>query len=267
MTARNIDRLIDIMAQLRHPTDGCPWDVEQDFTSIAPYTIEEAYEVADAITRDDRDGLREELGDLLLQVVFHARMAEEEKSFDFDDVAGAISDKLIRRHPHVFDRENHDPDSSLRDNWEAQKAEERALKSEARGEDVSLLDDVPVALPALTRAEKLQKRAARGGFDWAELGPVIAKLEEELGELKAEIADGGSHERMTDEMGDLLFSCVNLARHLKVDPEESLRGTNAKFERRFRFVETSVRDEGLAWDALDIDDYEERWQRSKRAGL
>lgn len=265
--ARNIDRLIEIMAQLRHPTDGCPWDVEQDFKSIAPYTIEEAYEVADAIARDDRDGLREELGDLLLQVVFHARMAEEENSFDFEDVAGAIADKLVRRHPHVFDTDNHDPDSSLRDNWESQKAAERAQKSEAKGEAPSLLDDVPIALPALTRAEKLQKRAARGGFDWAEVGPVIEKLEEELGELNAEISGGGDPDRMTDEMGDLLFSCVNLARHLKIDPEESLRGTNAKFERRFRFVEGSVREDGLAWERVGLDSYEERWQQAKRNGL
>ena len=267
MTTRNIDRLNEIMAQLRHPTDGCPWDVAQDFKSIAPYTIEEAYEVADAIERDDRESLREELGDLLLQVVFHARMAEEEKSFDFDDVAGAIADKLVRRHPHVFDTDNHDPASSLRDNWETQKANERAEKSRARGEDSSLLDDVPIGLPALTRAEKLQKRAARGGFDWAEIGPVIEKLEEELGELKAEIAGAGSRERLSDEMGDVLFSCVNLARHLKLDPEDSLRGTNAKFERRFRHVETSIRDDGLDWEKVGLDVYEERWQAAKKRGL
>lgn len=267
MTTRNIDRLTEIMAQLRHPTDGCPWDVAQDFKSIAPYTIEEAYEVADAIARDDRDSLREELGDLLLQVVFHARMAEEEKSFDFDDVAGAIADKLVRRHPHVFDADNHDPDTSLRDNWEAQKADERAEKSRTKGEEPSLLDDVPIGLPALTRAEKLQKRAARGGFDWAETGPVLAKLEEELGELKAEIAGGGSTERLTDEMGDLLFSCVNLARHLKIDPEDSLRGTNAKFERRFRHVESSILDDGSALEKVGLDVLEDLWQQAKKRGL
>ena len=267
MTTRNIDRLNEIMAQLRHPTDGCPWDVAQDYKSIARYTIEEAYEVADAIERDDRDSLREELGDLLLQVVFHARMAEEEKSFDFDDVAGAIADKMVRRHPHVFDTDNHNPESSLRDNWESQKADERADKSRAKGEDPSLLDDVPIGLPALTRAEKLQKRAARGGFDWEEIGPVLHKLEEELGELKAEISGGGSPERLTDEMGDLLFSCVNLARHLKLDPEESLRGTSAKFERRFRHVETSVRDDGNDLGKVGLDVLEERWQQAKKLGL
>lgn len=267
MTTRNIDRLNEIMAQLRHPTDGCPWDVAQDFKSIAPYTIEEAYEVADAIEREDRESLREELGDLLLQVVFHARMAEEEKSFDFDDVAGAIADKLVRRHPHVFDTENHDAGTSLRDNWETQKANERAEKSRARGEEVSLLDDVPIGLPALMRAEKLQKRAARGGFDWAEIGPVVAKLEEELSELKAEIADGAAADRLTDEMGDLLFSCVNLARHLKVDPEDALRGTNAKFNRRFRHVESSIRDDGDDLEKVGLDVLEERWQQAKERGL
>lgn len=267
MTTRNIDRLNEIMAQLRHPTDGCPWDVAQDFKSIARYTIEEAYEVADAIARDDREGLREELGDLLLQVVFHARMAEEEQAFDFDDVASAIADKMVRRHPHVFDTDNHDPDSSLRDNWETQKANERADKSRARGEEPGLLDDVPIGLPALTRAEKLQKRAARSGFDWPDFGPVIAKLEEELGELKAEISDGGSPERMADEMGDLLFSCVNLARHLKIDPEESLRGTNAKFERRFRHVEASIRGEGHDLEKVGLDVLEDRWQQAKKQGL
>jgi nucleoside triphosphate diphosphatase len=267
MTTRNIDRLNEIMAQLRHPTDGCPWDVAQDYKSIARYTIEEAYEVADAIERDDRDSLREELGDLLLQVVFHARMAEEEKSFDFDDVAGAIADKMVRRHPHVFGTDNHNPESSLRDNWESQKADERADKSRAKGEDPSLLDDVPIGLPALTRAEKLQKRAARGGFDWEEIGPVLHKLEEELGELKAEISGGGSPERLTDEMGDLLFSCVNLARHLNLDPEESLRSTSAKFERRFRHVETSVRDDGNDLGKVGLDVLEERWQQAKKLGL
>lgn len=267
MTARNIDRLIDIMARLRHPTDGCPWDAEQDFKSIAPYTIEEAYEVVDAIDRDDRNDLREELGDLLLQVVFHARMAEEEKSFDFGDVAGAIADKLILRHPHVFDKGNHNARSSLPDNWETQKARERARKSATRGETPSLLDDVPIALPGLTRAEKLQKRAALGGFDWPEIGPVIEKLEEELGELKAEISAGGIRERLTDEMGDLLFSCVNLARHLKLDPEEALRATNAKFERRFRHVEKSISDDGLDWDAVGPDIYEEHWRQAKQRGL
>tara|TARA_R110002110_G_scaffold260260_1_gene475850 strand:- start:34788 stop:35591 length:804 start_codon:yes stop_codon:yes gene_type:complete len=267
MTTRNIDRLIEIMAQLRDPTDGCPWDVAQDFKSIARYTIEEAYEVTDAIEREDRESLREELGDLLLQVVFHARMAEEEESFDFDDVAGAIADKMVRRHPHVFNSENHNSDASLRDNWESQKANERTEKSRARGEEPSLLDDVPIGLPALTRAEKLQKRAARGGFDWAEIGPVLAKLEEELGELKAEINASAKPERLADEMGDVLFSTVNLARHLDLDPEDSLRATNAKFVRRFRYVETSVRDDGQDLEKVGLDVLEEHWQQAKKRGL
>ncbi len=264
MPERHIDRLIEIMARLRHPTEGCPWDVEQDFASIAPYTIEEAYEVADAIDRGDRDALCEELGDLLLQVVFHARISEEEGGFDFEDVAAAISDKLVRRHPHVFDRENHDPETGLRDAWESLKADERAQKAKkSGGGDVSALDDVPVALPALTRAEKLQKRAARVGFDWASVGPVLEKIEEEIGELKAEMARNGNPDRLADEMGDVLFSCVNLARHLKVDPEFALRGTNAKFETRFRRVEDSLRKDGMDGRDVGVEDYERRWQAAK----
>ncbi len=263
MSARNIDRLIDIMARLRDPENGCPWDVKQDFASIARYTVEEAYEVADAIERDDRSALREELGDLLLQVVFHARMAEEEESFDFEDVAGAIADKLVRRHPHVFDKENHSSEESLRDAWETLKAEERAEKASSRGENASVLDDVPVGFPALTRAEKLQKRAARVGFDWDTIAPVLAKLEEEIAELKEEMQQGGSPERLSDEMGDVLFSSVNLARHLKIDPEFALRGTNTKFETRFRHVEASLRNDGILWGEVGIDEYERRWQAAK----
>lgn len=263
MSARNIDRLIDIMARLRDPEDGCPWDVKQNFASIAPYVIEEAYEVADAIERNDRSALREELGDLLLQVVFHARMGEEEKSFDFNDVAGAIADKLVRRHPHVFDKENHDSEDSLRDAWETLKAEERAEKAASRGEEASVLDDVPVGFPALTRAEKLQKRAARVGFDWATIGPVLAKIEEEIAELKEEMEQNGSPERLSDEMGDVLFSCVNLARHLKIDPEFALRGTNAKFETRFRHVELSLKKDGILLGEVEIEEYERRWQNAK----
>ena len=263
MSARNIDRLIDIMARLRDPEDGCPWDLKQDFKSIIPYTIEEAYEVADAVERDDRDSLREELGDLLLQVVFHARMAEEEKSFDFEDVAGAIADKLVRRHPHVFEKESHDSETGLRDAWESQKARERAEKSAGEGKEPSALDDVPLPLPALTRAEKLQKRAARVGFDWDSLAPVLAKLEEEIGELKAEMGDNADPARLSDEMGDVLFSCVNLARHLKLDPEFALRGTNAKFETRFRHIEASLRNDGIVWGEVGIEEYERRWQLAK----
>jgi ATP diphosphatase len=265
MSVRNIDRLIGIMARLRDPQTGCPWDVEQDFRSIAPYTIEEAYEVADAIERDDRESLKEELGDLLLQVVFHARMAEEEASFAFDDVAGAIADKLIRRHPHVFTPDDHDHEVGLRESWETLKAQERAGKAAQRGEDASVLDDVPVGFPALTRAEKLQKRAARSGFDWADLSPVIDKIDEEIGELKAEIDNGRGLERLSDEMGDVLFSCVNLARHLNIDPEFALRGTNSKFEQRFREVERSLKADNIAPEDVEIDEYERRWVIAKLA--
>ncbi len=199
-----------------------------------------------------------------MQVVFHARISEEEGGFDFEDVAAAISDKLVRRHPHVFDRENHDPETGLRDAWESLKADERAQKAEkSGGGDVSALDDVPVALPALTRAEKLQKRAARVGFDWASVGPVLKKIEEEIGELKAEMARNGNPDRLADEMGDVLFSCVNLARHLKVDPEFALRGTNTKFETRFRRVEDSLRKDGVNGRDVGIEDYERRWQAAK----
>lgn len=263
MTTRNIDRLTDIMARLRDPDDGCPWDVQQNFKSIAAYTIEEAYEVADAIERDDFASLREELGDLLLQVVFHARMAEEEKIFDFEDVAGAVADKLVRRHPHVFDKENHNSDIGLQDSWESQKAKERAERAASKGQTASILDDVPIGFPALTRAEKLQKRAARVGFDWPNLVSVIEKIEEELGELKVEIEQNAPPKRLLDEMGDVLFSCVNLARHLKINPEFALRGTNTKFDTRFRHVEKSLRDNEVELNTVTIDEYEHRWQAAK----
>ena len=260
---RNIDRLLDVMAHLRDPIDGCPWDIEQTFHSIARYTVEEAYEVADAIDRDDRAAIREELGDLLLQVVFHARMAEEEESFNFEDVAGGIADKLVRRHPHIFDKENYNSNVSVQDSWESQKADERAEKAASVGGQVSVLDDIPIGFPALTRAEKLQKRAARVGFDWPNIGPVIEKIEEELEELKNEIRENGSVDRLSDELGDVLFSCVNLARHLKIDPEFALRSTNAKFETRFRYMESSIRDDDLKLNTVTIDEYETRWQAAK----
>ncbi len=238
------------MARLRDPETGCPWDIEQSFASIAPYTIEEAYEVADAIARGDIDHLKDELGDLLLQVVYHARMAEELGRFDFADVVDAITRKMVRRHPHVFE------DPSLRESfeksrvWERIKAEEKA--SRETGEAGSVLDDVPVALPALTRAVKLQAKAARVGFDWPSLDPVLAKAEEELDELKAARAaadaDGGaaSTAKVVEEFGDLLFVMANLARHLKIDPETALREANLKFMRRFGKIEAALRAEGRA---------------------
>lgn len=263
MPSANIDKLIDVMARLRHPTEGCPWDVEQTFETIVPYTIEEAYEVADAVDRRDMAALRDELGDLLLQVIFHSRMAEEQDDFAFDDVAGAIAEKLIRRHPHVFgDKEADDGDAVIA-TWESIKAAERAEKAANDGRPASVLDDVPAAFPALMRAEKLQKRAARVGFDWPDVAPVYDKITEEMGELKAEIDGGGSAQRVAEEAGDLLFSCVNLLRHLKVDPEAALRSANAKFERRFRAVETALAADGRQPSDADLAELEALWQRAK----
>ena len=266
MPTTNIDKLITVMARLRHPTEGCPWDVEQTFETIVPYTIEEAYEVADAVDRRDMAALRDELGDLLLQVVFHSRMAEEQDDFAFDDVAGAIADKLVRRHPHVFGDTKDGDKVAVRETWETLKAAERADRAAKDGRQASVLDDVPAAFPALMRAEKLQKRAARVGFDWPDIAPVLEKLMEELGELKSEIDGGGSPERVAEEAGDLLFSCVNLLRHLKVDPEAALRGANAKFERRFRAIETALAVENRQPTDADLAELEVLWQRAKASG-
>ena len=266
--AKPIDRLLAVMTRLRDPKSGCPWDVEQDFASIAPYTIEEAYEVADAIARNDLDALRDELGDLLLQVVFHARMAEEARKFDFGDVADAIADKMIRRHPHVFGEETIGGVAAQRVAWESHKAAERAAKSKKTGKaaPASALDGVALALPALLRAQKLQRRAARVGFDWAESAPILAKIEEELAELRAEMANATetrSRARLEDELGDLLFSVVNLARRLELDPEAALRGANGKFERRFRRVEELLRADGKSAEGAGLAEMEAHWRRAK----
>jgi len=257
------DRLRAVMAKLRDPDGGCPWDVEQTFATIAPYTIEEAYEVADAIQRGDMAGLRDELGDLLLQVFFHARMAEEAGHFDYDDVARAIADKMVRRHPHVFADADIATAEAQTAHWEDLKAKERAAKVESAEEDTSALHGVAVTLPALTRAEKLQKRAARIGFDWPEAAPVIAKIEEELAELRAEMDAGAPLARIEDEMGDLLFAVANLARHLKIDPETALRRGNAKFEDRFRRMETRLKAQGRDPAAASLDEMEAAWQAEK----
>ncbi|MEQ8664154.1 MAG: nucleoside triphosphate pyrophosphohydrolase [Rhodospirillales bacterium] len=264
--SESFDRLVAIMAKLRDPDGGCPWDVEQTFRTIAPYTIEEAYEVADAIERGDMADLRAELGDLLLQVVFHARMAEEDGHFDADAVADGIADKMIKRHPHVFAAEG---DSGAIDDaaaqtlaWENQKAAERAERAAKHGREPSILDDVAVGLPALTRALKLQKRAARVGFDWADVRLVMEKHKEELGELEAEL-DGADPARLADEVGDLLFTCVNIARQLGIDPETALRDGNAKFERRFRQLEHDVKASGREPEAMSLDELEEAWQDAK----
>jgi MazG family protein len=264
--SRDISRLLDIMAQLRTPGSGCPWDLEQDFSTIAPYTIEEAYEVADAIARGDLDDLRDELGDLLLQVVFHAQMAREAGAFDIADVARAINDKMIKRHPHVFGDVRIEGSSAQTQAWEAQKAEERETKAAAEGRPAGALDGVATGLPALTRALKLQRRAARVGFDWpAEnaVAEIEAKLAEELAEIKIEIA-AGDRKAIEAECGDLLFVCVNLLRHLDVDPESALRATNAKFERRFRGVEDKMRRAGMAdLASAGLDRLEAAWTEVK----
>lgn len=266
-----IDRLLSIMARLRDPKQGCPWDVEQTFETIAPYTIEEAYEVADAIARGDMADLKEELGDLLFQVVYHSQIASEGGPdgddqaagalFDFDDVAAVIADKMIRRHPHVFGEASIGNAAAQSQAWEDVKAEERRLKG--KEELDSLLDDLPLALPALTRAEKLQKRAARGGFDWPKTSGVMAKIDEEISELKAELSDGAAIDRVEDEFGDLLFTVVNLARHLKIDPEHALRRANQKFERRFRTVEQQLEKKGRAMVETPLDELEQLWQSAK----
>lgn len=263
--SEQISRLLEVMARLRDPESGCPWDIEQSFETIAPYTIEEAYEVAEAIAQDDMPGLKEELGDLLLQVVYHARMAEEEGLFDFDGVARTIADKMIRRHPHVFGTETVETAEAQTANWETQKATERARKAAADGETASTLDGVPLALPALTRAEKLGKRAARVGFDWPETAPAIEKIEEEIAELRAELAADAVPARLEEELGDLLFSVVNVARHLHIEPEHALRAANRKFERRFRQVEKTFADKDRRLDEASLDEMEEAWAAAKKA--
>ena len=250
-------RLLAIMARLRDPARGCPWDREQSFASIAPYTIEEAYEVADAIDRGALDDLREELGDLLLQVVFHAQIADEAGHFTFGDVANSTSNKMITRHPHVFGEDKIDSAAAQTKAWEEHKAAERAAAATGRGDVASVLDGVALGLPALLRSEKLQKRAARIGFAWPDAAPALVKIDEEVSEIKDEIKTGSDPERIGDEVGDLLFACVALARALDVDPEAALRAANAKFERRFRRVEQ------LAPGDAPLADLEAFWRQAK----
>jgi nucleoside triphosphate diphosphatase len=267
--SKDISRLIEIMAALRNPQTGCPWDVEQDFSTIAPYTIEEAYEVLDAVQRHDMHDLREELGDLLLQVVFHARMAEEAGSFDFGDVVEAITTKMIRRHPHVFGDEDAREAGMAKGMWERIKAEEKAERKARRANgderepEHGYLDDVTVALPALSRALKLQQKAARVGFDWGAAGPILDKIEEEIGEIREAMAEG-RRDLIAEEFGDILFALVNLGRHLNIDPEAALRGTNEKFRSRFHAVERGLKAEGKALDAASLDEMEALWQRAKK---
>ncbi|MFD2250615.1 ATP diphosphatase [Pseudochelatococcus lubricantis] len=268
--SRDIARLLEIMAALRTPGTGCPWDLEQDFATIAPYTIEEAYEVADAIARGDFDDLREELGDLLLQVVFHARMAEERGDFAFGDVVQAITEKLIRRHPHVFgDARDLTPDQVkvLWGNIKAAEKNARAPRSGGSQLDESLLDGVPANMPALMRAEKLQRKAARVGFDWTDTADVIAKVREELAEVEEAIAQDEAAPRgrtaVAEEIGDLLFAVANLARHLGIDPEAAARATNEKFMSRFKYIEKHIDKYGKTISEATLGEMEELWQEAK----
>lgn len=264
----DISRLIEIMAALRTPGTGCPWDLEQDFRSIAPYTVEEAYEVADAIERGDLEDLRDELGDLLLQVVFHARMAQEQGAFAFPDVVLAICEKLIRRHPHVFAQTDTLTAEDVTAQWDEIKASEKAAKARRASEGpapASLLDGVPVSLPALTRAVKLQKKASRVGFDWNDAKHVLDKIREETEEVAAELEDPAANAKaLEEEIGDLLFVVANLARHANVDPEQALRGANAKFERRFHHIERRLSEQGSTPEAASLDDMEALWTEAKR---
>ena len=265
-----LDDLLQLMARLRHPEHGCPWDLKQSYASIVPYTLEEAYEVADAIERGDFDHLPGELGDLLFQVVYYSQLAAEEGRFGFAEVVDGITAKLIRRHPHVF------PDGDLyaapdaarleeaavKQRWEELKAEERAAKAEAP-EQLSLLDDVPQALPALSRAAKLQKRAAQVGFDWPEALPVLDKVREELDEVLEAMSENDP-QAIAEELGDLLFAVANLARHLKVEPEAALRAANGKFERRFRFIEQALREAGRPIENCSLDELDALWGEAKK---
>jgi len=268
--SRDISRLIDIMAALRDPETGCPWDKEQNFATIAPYTVEEAYEVADAIARDDLADLRDELGDLLLQVVYHARMAEEMGAFAFPDVVEAITRKLIRRHPHVFGDAEARAAGAAKGMWERIKAEEKLARAAARSSKAEaerppgLLDSVPAGLPAMIRAVRLQEKASTVGFDWNDPRAVLDKLAEEIGEIEAELtASVREPERLEDEVGDLLFAVANLARHLKVDPDQALRRTNAKFIRRFASIETALAAKGRGPAEATLDEMEALWQAAK----
>lgn len=262
MANTDIRELLSIMASLRDPEGGCPWDLEQDFSTIVPYTIEEAYEVADAISRGDMADLQDELGDLLFQVVFHARMAEETGEFTFDDVVEGIVEKMIRRHPHVFaDEDVADAEAQTRA-WEEHKAKER----HAKGQHHSLLDGVTLGLPALSRAQKLQKRAARAGFDWPEVGGVLDKIAEELDEVRVEI-DNGDQAALQGEIGDLLFACVNLARYAGVEPETALRTTNEKFERRFRYIEQALCAQGKELEQCSLEEMDGLWNEAKQKGI
>ena len=256
-----IETLLQIMRDLRNPETGCPWDIKQDFQSISAYTVEEAYEVADAIERNDMHDLKNELGDLLFQVVYHAQMAEEKKQFDFSDVVESISEKLVRRHPHVFADAVINDEKELFENWEQAKKLERDKKSDA---DEGVLAGIASTLPALRWSEKIQKRASHHGFDWRQIEPVLAKVEEEIAELKAEIVIKDNQESISDEMGDVFFACVNLSRHLGVNPERALRDSNRKFILRFEVVEQLLSEDGVQMEDCSVAVLEEYWHKAKK---
>ena len=268
-----ISRLLAVMAALRTPQTGCPWDLQQDFASIAPYTLEEAYEVVDAIERGDMGDLQEELGDLLLQVVFHGQMASEVGLFTFDDIAQTVTDKMIRRHPHVFDDSQAQTPAQVKQNWEAIKEAEKADKD--NNKTASLVDNIPLALPGLTRAVKLQKRAARVGFDWTKAAPILAKIKEEIAELEEVINENNNNNdkrdasnqpqtaRLEEEYGDILFALANLARHLRFDPEAAIRTANQKFMNRFKWMENKAKQEGKDLASMSLEDMEFLWQQAK----
>ena len=265
----SISKLLDIMRQLRDPQTGCPWDLEQDFKSIAPYTIEEAYEVADAIERNDLDDLKDELGDLLLQVVFHSQMANEAEIFNFDDVVEAICEKMTRRHPHVFAGKSIGDAESQAKNWEAYKKQERLQKRSVKqsnklNPENSVLSSVTAKLPSLTRAQKLTKQAAKVGFDWSDAGSVMHKVDEELAELKEAIASS-NQEHITEEFGDLMFVMTNLARKLKIDPDASLRSANQKFIRRFHFIERQLAAQSKSLESTSLEEMDSLWNLAKVA--
>jgi len=256
-----LEQLLELMVRLRDPERGCPWDRQQTYATLVPHTIEEAYEVADAIAREDWAELRTELGDVLFQVVFYAQLAREEGRFDFADVAQGIVEKMTRRHPHVFGDERYASAAEQMTAWEQIKSAEKVGTAQA---PAGVLDGVPLALPALTRAVKLQKKAARVGFDWGAVEPVLAKIQEEIGEIHHEIATHAPPERLADELGDVLFAVANLARHLKIDPEAALRGTNAKFERRFRRIEQGLAAEGRTPAESTLAEMDALWNQAKR---
>jgi len=259
----NMQRLLDVMSRLRNPDGGCPWDLEQNFKTIAPHTVEETYELVEAIENDDLKAIKEELGDVLFQVIFYAQLGKEAGLFDLESVAGSVADKMIERHPHVFGARDAKTSNDVIVNWESDKEAKREAQALRDGRSASVLDGVSVALPASTRAVKLQKRAARVGFDWSEIGDVLGKIREEIDELEAEIVAKADKAFLEDEMGDVFFALANLARKLDIDPETALRHTNKKFERRFRGIEDTLSAQGRTISGASLDEMEMIWNRIK----